>query len=95
MEKRDLMLIGLFPALSLFAQEKPNVLLIMADDMGYECLGVNGSTYHTPILDNMADSAMLFKNCHSQPLSTPSRVQLMTGKYNFRHYSHFAYLNPK
>ena len=77
MEKRDLMLIGLFPALSLFAQEKPNVLLIMADDMGYECLGVNGSTYHTPILDNMADSAMLFKNCHSQPLSTPSRVQLM------------------
>lgn len=95
MEKRDLMLIGLFPALSLFAQEKPNVLLIMADDMGYECLGVNGSTYHTPILDNMADSAMLFKNCHSQPLSTPSRVQLMTGKYNFRNYSHFAYLNPK
>lgn len=61
MKKRDLILISLFPALSLYAQEKPNVLLIMADDMGYECLGVNGSTYHTPVLDNMAESAVLFK----------------------------------
>lgn len=95
MGKKYWMLAGAFSVFSMQAQEKPNVLLIMADDMGYECLGANGSTYKTPVLDQLAESAMLFKNCHSQPLSTPSRVQLMTGKYNFRNYSHFAYLNPK
>lgn len=77
------------------AQNKTNILLIMADDMGYECVGANGSTYQTPHLDKLAEEGILFQNCHSQPLSTPSRVQLMTGKYNFRNYSHFAYLNPK
>lgn len=77
------------------AANKPNIVLIMADDMGYECLGVNGSTYNTPCLDRLAEEGILFQNCHSQPLSTPSRVQLMTGKYNNRNYTSFAYLDPK
>lgn len=73
----------------------PNVVLIMADDMGYECLGVNGSTeYETPHLDKLAATALRATNFHSQPLCTPSRVQLMTGKYNYRNYEYFGYLNP-
>lgn len=95
MKRNIILLTSSLCVFSLYSQEKPNVLLIMADDMGYECLGVNGSTYQTPEIDRLSESAMLFNNCHSQPLSTPSRVQLMTGKYNFRNYSHFGYLNPK
>ncbi len=76
-------------------QEKPNVILIMVDDMGYESLGCNGSTeYHTPNLDRMAAQGIRFDHFYSQPLCTPSRVKIMTGKYNFRNYEHFGYLNP-
>lgn len=73
--------------------EKPNVILIMADDMGYECLGCYGSlAYRTPVLDSLASQGMLFGQCHSQPLSTPSRVKLMTGLYNYRNYDYFDHL---
>ena len=72
-----------------------NILFILADDFGYECLGANGSTYETECLDALARQGILFENCHSQPLSTPSRVQLMTGRYNDRNYTDFAYLDPK
>ena len=74
---------------------RPNIVLIMADDMGYECVGANGNTeYETPNLDRLANSGIRFENCYSQPLCTPSRVKIMTGKYNFRNYEDFGYLNP-
>ncbi|MEE4286368.1 MAG: sulfatase-like hydrolase/transferase [Mariniphaga sp.] len=76
-------------------ESKPNIVLILADDMGYECLGINGSTeYETPNLDRLATEGIRFENCYSQPLCTPSRVKIMTGKYNFRNYEDFGYLNP-
>ena len=73
---------------------KPNVILIMADDIGFECLSINGSkSYKTPILDSLAKNGINFTKAISQPLCTPSRVKIMTGKYNFRNYEHFTYLN--
>ncbi len=74
---------------------RPNIILIMADDMGYEALGCNGGlSYKTPVLDRLASEGIRFTNCYSQSLCTPSRVKIMTGKYNFRNYDHFEYLNP-
>jgi arylsulfatase A len=77
-------------AYAAFGQKKtdqsglPNVILIMADDMGYECLGAYGSTeYSTPHLDKLAQNGIRVTQCHAQPLCTPSRVKIMTGKYNF------------
>ncbi|TKG97469.1 arylsulfatase A [Puteibacter caeruleilacunae] len=73
---------------------KPNVILIMADDMGYECLSCNGSlSYNTPNLDKLAKTGVRFTKCISQPLCTPSRVKIMTGRYNYRNYSDFGYLD--
>jgi arylsulfatase A len=72
---------------------QPNVILIMADDFGYECVTANGGeSYQTPHLDRLAASGMRFEHCHSQPLCTPTRVQLMTGKYNVRNYLKFGTL---
>lgn len=72
----------------------PNVVLIMADDMGYECLGSYGGTsYQTPHLDRLAAGGMRFEHCYSQPLCTPSRVQIMTGMYNVRNYERFNTLS--
>ena len=75
---------------------KPNVILIMADDIGYECLSINGSlSYKTPVLDSLARNGINFANAISQPLCTPSRVKIMTGKHNYRNYEYFTYLNPR
>ncbi|MBN4046839.1 sulfatase-like hydrolase/transferase [bacterium AH-315-P07] len=91
---------SLIPILCVFtcmhAQAKqPNVILIMADDLGYETLGTYGTAdYKTPVLDKLAATGMKFNHCYSQPLCTPSRVQIMTGRYNFRNYTAFGIL-PK
>jgi len=75
-------------------QNKPNVILIMVDDMGYECVGANGGlSYSTPNLDKIAEQGVRFTNCFSQPLCTPSRVQIMTGLYNNRNYIDWGTLN--
>ena len=75
---------------------RPNVVLIMADDFGYECVGANGGTsYKTPTLDKLAAGGLRFTHCYSQPLCTPTRVQLMTGKYNVRNYVQFGLLDPQ
>ena len=79
-----------------FAQEpdQPNIIVILADDLGVETLGVyGGSSYETPELDRIAGEGMRFDNGHSQPLCTPTRVKLMTGLHNFRNYREFSYLD--
>ncbi|MGM0486012.1 MAG: sulfatase-like hydrolase/transferase [Planctomycetota bacterium] len=77
------------------ASERPNIVLIMADDLGYECLGCNGGeSYETPHLDRLAATGARFTHCFVNPICTPTRVALMTGRYNFRNYERFGTL-PK
>ena len=84
----------LVPIPALQAEEPPNIILIMADDVGRECFGAyGGEDYPTPRLDALAREGVLFANCHSTPICTPTRVKLMTGKYSFRNYTHFGYLD--
>jgi arylsulfatase A len=76
------------------ADRKPNIVLIMADDFGYECVTANGGeSYQTPHLDKLAAAGMRFERCHVQPLCTPTRVQLMTGIFNVRNYVNFGTLD--
>lgn len=76
------------------ASSLPNIVLIMADDLGYECIGANGGTsYETPVLDRLAQEGARFEHCYSQPLCTPSRVKIMTGIYNVRNYVRFGLLD--
>ena len=81
-------------ALATTAQAKqPNIILIMADDVGYECFGSYGSRqYKTPNLDRMAAEGLRFQHCYSQPLCTPTRVKIMTGISNVRNYAAFSVL---
>lgn len=67
----------------------------MSDDLGYEAIGINGAKeYSTPVLDSLAINGINFNNAYSQPLCTPSRVKIMTGKPNYINYEYFTYLNP-
>ncbi|GAB5405246.1 MAG: sulfatase-like hydrolase/transferase [Aureliella sp.] len=74
---------------------KPNILLIMADDVGIEGIGCYGGTsYATPHIDQLATQGVRFTHAYSQPLCTPTRVELMTGKYNHRNWRYFGILDP-
>lgn len=91
----------LFLSQNLLAQKKtgqrqPNIILIMADDVSWNCFGTYGAEdYNTPNIDALASKGIKFNHCYSTPICTPSRVKIMTGQYNFRNYTHFGYLNPK
>lgn len=79
-----------------WAERPPNVVLIMADDVSWECFGCYGAEdYQTPNIDALAARGVQFNHCYSTPICTPSRVKLMTGQYSFRNYTHFGYLNPR
>ena len=67
------------------AVDKPNILLIMADDVGTDVLGsYGGGSYKTPRLDQLTESGMRFTHCYSMPVCHPTRIALMTGRYPFR-----------
>ena len=68
------------------AQQKPNVIYIYADDLGYGDLGCYGATkLHTPNLDKLAASGIRFTNGHcTSGTCTPSRYAVMTGQYPWR-----------
>ena len=75
---------------------KPNILLIMADDIGIEGFGCYGGTsYQTPQIDRLAAEGLRFTHAYAQPLCTPTRVQIMTGKYNQRNWRCFGILDPQ
>lgn len=74
--------------------DKPNIILIVCDDVGYEVPSFNGGqSYQTPALDMMAANGVRFTQAHGAPLSSPSRFMLTTGKYNFRNYLTWGSLN--
>jgi arylsulfatase A len=65
--------------------QKPNILLIMADDVGCEPIGAyGGERWKTPHIDALARGGMRFDYCYSMPVCHPTRICLMTGKYPFR-----------
>lgn len=75
---------------------RPNVVIVLADDLGMEALGCSGGRrfladrnrvlgdVKTPNLDTMAAQGMRFTSCFATPVCSPSRAELLTGKYNFR-----------
>ena len=76
-------LAGLFGSLAVRAETRPpNVILILADDLGYGDIGPFGSrTNRTPNLDRMAAEGMRLTSFYAAPVCTPSRAQILTGCY--------------
>lgn len=87
-KKEKTLLLGLLSVPSiLFAQKKPNVVVILADDMGYGDVSCNNmyARTETPAIDGLAASGVRFTDAHSAgALSGPSRYGLVTGRYFFR-----------
>ncbi len=63
-------------------KDKPNIVFIMADDLGYADVGCYGNTaIHTPNIDRLAKDGVRFTDYHSHVFCTPTRASLMTGRY--------------
>jgi arylsulfatase A-like enzyme len=72
----------LVAAVSARAGEKPNIVYILADDMGYADAGFNGGTQiKTPELDKLAQAGAVLESYYVQPVCSPTRSSLMTGRY--------------
>ena len=61
---------------------RPNLVLIVADDLGYADLGVFGSDIRTPNIDALATEGMLFTQFHTAPVCAPTRAMLLSGNNN-------------
>jgi len=79
------------PAAQETVKDKPNIIFILADDLGFETLGAYGAVEYqglgkvrTPNLDALAQQGMRFDKCFATPVCSPARSEIMTGKYNFR-----------
>ena len=67
------------------AAQKPNILFILADDLGWKDVGFHGSDIRTPNLDKLAAGGAKLEQFYAQPMCTPTRAALMTGRYPMRY----------
>ena len=71
---------------SQLAQDKPNILFILVDDLGKEWVSAYGAEdIETPNVDRLAATGMKFENAYVMPQCTPTRLSFMTGQYPYRH----------
>lgn len=66
------------------AARQPHVVFILADDFGWYDVGYHQSEIRTPNLDKLSAAGVRLENYYVQPICTPSRNQLMTGRYQVR-----------
>ncbi|CAH1245988.1 ARSB [Branchiostoma lanceolatum] len=66
-------------------KSKPHIVFILADDYGWNDIGYHGSFIQTPNLDRLASEGVKLENYYVQPICSPSREQLMTGRYQIRY----------
>ncbi|MBL9058645.1 MAG: arylsulfatase [Mangrovicoccus sp.] len=80
-----LLCLGTLLAPPLAADDRPNIVVILADDLGWADVGFHGSDIATPTLDDLAASGAELAQFYAQPMCTPTRAALMTGRYPFRY----------
>lgn len=67
---------------------QPHILFVLADDFGYNDIGYHGSEIKTPNLDKLAGEGVKLENYYVQPICTPTRSQLLSGRYQVINYDH-------
>lgn len=63
------------------SSKSPHIVLVVIDDLGWSDVGFQGSVIHTPNINSLAAEGVILENYYVQPLCTPTRSTLMTGRY--------------
>lgn len=74
-------IVSVFNVLNVQAQSKPNILIILVDDMGYSDIGCYGGEIHTPNIDKLAARGIKFSQMYNTSKCYPTRASLLTGAY--------------
>lgn len=61
---------------------RPNIIIIVADDLGYSDIAPFGGNIQTPVLDKLSKESLMFSNFHVLPTCSPTRSSLLTGNDN-------------
>lgn len=75
----------LFATSAAGAAERPNIVYILADDLGWKDTGFHGATLRTPNLDKLAEGGAMLNAFYAQPLSSQTRAAALTGRYPMRY----------
>ena len=81
MEKACILLSFLSVYVTVVCGKQPHMLFILADDYGWNDVGYHGSEISTPNIDKLAGEGVKLDNYYVQPVCTPSRSQLLSGRY--------------
>lgn len=86
-----LIIAGIFLIIpGLLAAEQPHIVFVLADDYGWYDVGYHNSEIRTPYLDKLSAGGVRLENYYVQPLCSPSRNQLMTGRYQVKFSTSFC-----
>ena len=80
----------LLPAFLHAQTERPNIVIVLADDLGWGDVGFHGSEIKTPCLDALVGEGVELERFYTSPISTPTRAGLMTGRYPNRFWCPFG-----
>lgn len=85
LQRTVLLVLLLFASATTFGADKPHIVYLLADDLGWQDLGYLGKEIKTPAIDKIADGALRLNQFYVQPYSTQTRAALLTGRYPMRY----------
>ena len=96
MERKNIhyLLFFIFFSINLMATDKPNVVIILTDDLGWGDVSYHGSYIPTPNIDQLAKDGMELNRFYSNPVCSPTRASLLTGLHIFNHGVVRPFMNP-
>jgi arylsulfatase B len=81
MKRVYLTVAALWTAMPAAAQSRPNIVVVLADDLGYGDVGFHGSNIKTPNVDQLAEEGVVLNRFYTAPVSSPTRAGFLTGRY--------------
>lgn len=92
--KHIILLLLVTCSLSLFAEKKPNIIIILTDDLGWGDVSYHGGFIPTPNIDKLASNGLEMNRFYSNPVCSPTRASLLTGMHIFNHGVVRPMMNP-